>query len=435
MAGIISPSPYLTVVDGNGLPISGALIWTYLGGTSTPQATFTDATLGVANTNPIVADSAGRFVAFLTPGANYKYVVETAATPPAHGSVIKTVDGISAPPDSPFSVAIGGTGVATLNAHGVLIGEGTSPIAATGSGTTGQVLTSNGASADPSFQTSPIDNGLNDFRLTLTTGVPVTTADVLAATTLYCTPSGKGNRIALFDSAGVAAIYTSAEFSIAVPATTSQMYDVFGYVSSGAPTLELLAWTNDTTRATALTLATTGVYTKTADLTRRYLGSFRTTTVSGQTEDSAVKRYLFNYYNGVPKPLQRYESTTTWTYTTATVRQANGAAANQVELVRGIADDVLDLSLNVTAVSSGTSVPVSVGIGEDSTTTYAVGATTAMNVTGGTLACRLVKVPAVGRHFYSWNEWSTASGTTTWNGAVASVGSAITNGLSGSIKC
>ena len=54
------------------------------------------------------------------------------------------------------SVAVnkGGTGVATLAAHGVVIGEGTSAVAVTGAGTAGQVLTSNGAAADPTFQGS-----------------------------------------------------------------------------------------------------------------------------------------------------------------------------------------------------------------------------------------------------------------------------------------
>lgn len=50
------------------------------------------------------------------------------------------------------TVPYGGTGAATFTAHGVLVGAGTSSIAATGTGTAGQVLTSNGASADPTFQ-------------------------------------------------------------------------------------------------------------------------------------------------------------------------------------------------------------------------------------------------------------------------------------------
>src|SRR3990167_7488473 len=49
-------------------------------------------------------------------------------------------------------VADGGTGVSTLGDAGVLIGNGTGAIQATAAGTAGQVLTSNGAGVDPTFQ-------------------------------------------------------------------------------------------------------------------------------------------------------------------------------------------------------------------------------------------------------------------------------------------
>lgn len=54
--------------------------------------------------------------------------------------------------DTALGVASGGIGAATLTAHGVLVGAGTSAVVATTPGTAGQVLTSNGASADPTFQ-------------------------------------------------------------------------------------------------------------------------------------------------------------------------------------------------------------------------------------------------------------------------------------------
>jgi hypothetical protein len=46
----------------------------------------------------------------------------------------------------------GGTGVTTLAAHGLLVGNGAGAVNVTGAGTSGQVLTSNGAAADPTFQ-------------------------------------------------------------------------------------------------------------------------------------------------------------------------------------------------------------------------------------------------------------------------------------------
>ena len=54
---------------------------------------------------------------------------------------------------NPEIVPLGGTGASTLNAHGVLLGEGTSPIATVSGSSTGQVLTWISTSADPTFQT------------------------------------------------------------------------------------------------------------------------------------------------------------------------------------------------------------------------------------------------------------------------------------------
>jgi hypothetical protein len=54
-----------------------------------------------------------------------------------------------------LAVSRGGTGDSTLAAHSVLVGEGTSAVAAVGPGTAGFCLTSNGASSDPSYQDCP----------------------------------------------------------------------------------------------------------------------------------------------------------------------------------------------------------------------------------------------------------------------------------------
>lgn len=49
-------------------------------------------------------------------------------------------------------VARGGTGAATLTAHAVLIGNGTSAVSAVAPSVAGQVLGDNGSGVDPSFQ-------------------------------------------------------------------------------------------------------------------------------------------------------------------------------------------------------------------------------------------------------------------------------------------
>lgn len=60
----------------------------------------------------------------------------------------------------PIAVTAGGTGLATLTAHAVLVGEGTNPVAVVGPGATAGVpLVSGGASADPSFTTAVVAGG------------------------------------------------------------------------------------------------------------------------------------------------------------------------------------------------------------------------------------------------------------------------------------
>lgn len=79
----------------------------------------------------------------------------------------------------------GGTGVATLAAHGVVIGNGTGVVAVTGAGTSGQVFTSNGASADPTFQSASTDS----------TWTPDVTYNFLNVGLTYTTLEGRYSKI------------------------------------------------------------------------------------------------------------------------------------------------------------------------------------------------------------------------------------------------
>lgn len=258
-----------------------------------------------------------------------------------------------------------------------------------------------------------------EFRLTLTTAVPVTTADVTGAGTIFCAPY-KGNRIALYDGSAVWNIYASAEFSLALTLTSGKPYDVFCYDNSGVPTLEVLVWTNDTTRATALTTQN-GVLVKTGATTRRYLGTIYASGAN-TTEDSEAKRYVWNYYNRVSRSMKVVESTDTWTYTTATLRQARASAANQLDFVRGVAEDVVCAQVVSTASNSGAAntAQLVVGIGIDSTTTNSATVIAPSNNSVADVPvlpnASYIGIPAAGRHTIPWLEYSTASGTTTWYG-------------------
>jgi hypothetical protein len=100
----IAPNPFLTVFDNNGLIVNAGCVWTYQAGTTTPATTYSDNIL-TTNTNPIIADSAGRFTAFLTVGQSYKFVYENVpCSSISHGSVLRTADNINAMPTSAATV-------------------------------------------------------------------------------------------------------------------------------------------------------------------------------------------------------------------------------------------------------------------------------------------------------------------------------------------
>jgi hypothetical protein len=78
--------------NNDGVPLAGGKIYTYAAGTSTPQATYTTQSGSIANSNPIILDSAGRppNEVWLTNSTEYKFVLNDSA-----GNLIGTYDDIS----------------------------------------------------------------------------------------------------------------------------------------------------------------------------------------------------------------------------------------------------------------------------------------------------------------------------------------------------
>ncbi len=68
-----------TLVDGNGAPYAAAKAYFYETGTTTPKNTYSNAGLTSANTNPVVADSDGRFGDIYLIAGRYKVVLATSA--------------------------------------------------------------------------------------------------------------------------------------------------------------------------------------------------------------------------------------------------------------------------------------------------------------------------------------------------------------------
>lgn len=70
--------PLTQIFDNSGDVVNAALIYTYITGTTTNKTTYTSSTGLTENANPIVADSAGRFQAWLNTDGAYKFVIKSA---------------------------------------------------------------------------------------------------------------------------------------------------------------------------------------------------------------------------------------------------------------------------------------------------------------------------------------------------------------------
>lgn len=268
-------------------------------------------------------------------------------------------------------------------------------------------------------------------RLTLTSGTPITTADVTGATNVYVAPY-KGNRIGLYDGSSSWNVRTFTEITVALGTITAALpYDIFVYDNAGTVTARTpVAWTNATTRATALTTQD-GVLVKTGATTDRYIGTFYTTATT-TTEDSHAKRFLWNYYNRMRRPARVLEATNSWTYTTAAFRAMNNSSANSIGAVVGWSEDSVKMHVMATsAPSTGNPYRVT-GVGVGSTTVNSAQLLGGV-ITGGKehVHAFYEGIPAVGYQYYQALEYSEATGTVTWYGDDG--GSIISSGIIGEV--
>lgn len=290
--------------------------------------------------------------------------------------------------------------------------------------------------------------GICQGRLTLESGVPVSTSDQTAKTNVYFTPY-LGNCIGLYDGTSWK-LHTFTEKTLALGTLTSGLpYDVFIYDNAGTLTLDTpTAWTNGTTRATALTTQD-GVYVKTGATTRRYLGTFYTTSTT-TTEDSGGgvttvtggKRFLWNLYNQVERHIAVHDTTNSWTYNSATLRSFNNSTGNRVEYIAGIAGAVVKAEARCWVDNNDTSNPLvqMIGIGLDSTSANSArlilgGSSKGGIGVGGAIAASSYAAPAsLGYHFLQMLEATNSGAPTATFYGDAGI-SNFQSGLQGTVWC
>jgi hypothetical protein len=178
-----------------------------------------------------------------------------------------------------------------------------------------------------------------------------------------------------------------------------------------------------------------GTYIKNADDTRVYLGSVFIDG-NGYCQDTLKISGVWNYYNRVDKSLKQSEATASWSKSTATITPANNSAGNRLTLIVGIPEDSISVDLLTSVIPGTTSTYGYAGIGEDTISNFTGktmggggGATSAWFV----FSAFLRKVPTAGIHFYSWNERSTSTNTSTFYGE-GTVGGILDSGLEAVIK-
>lgn len=241
-------------------------------------------------------------------------------------------------------------------------------------------------------------------RLTLQSGKPVMTTSQTSQTVVYYAPFS-GPFISIYDGTNTLPHqFTVATTDVIGPSITlgsnwlnGTLYDVYLTLIGGTPTMCTQAWTNSTTRATALALFN-GVQTNAATIPScrfsnilqvsvnanqgTYVGTFLTS-ASGQVSytlggaasgGSPGFLGLCNYYNREPAFASSQDTGTGYTYLTAVVRQARASVGNQITFVQCATDDATVASYQATgqlAASGGAFM--NMGIGIDASTAFALG--------------------------------------------------------------
>lgn len=134
---------HVVINDGSGVLSSEATLAKSRGGTGQDNSSLTFPSSGTVQAITPAAHGV------LVSGSGATASVTAAGT---SGQPLLSGGAGSDPAYGTLTPSFGGLGTTSLTAHGVVIGNGTSTASVTSAGSSGQVLTSNGASADPTFQ-------------------------------------------------------------------------------------------------------------------------------------------------------------------------------------------------------------------------------------------------------------------------------------------
>jgi hypothetical protein len=373
------------VEDSNGLPIVGAQLYVYQATTTTLASIFSDTGLTTPLANPLTSDAEGNFSRFYIAVGTYKLRAETSL-----GVLIREEDSIDT---------------------GLSAGSGALPIASGGTGATTAAAARSNLDVPANSELTAISSEVSTLStqvqaiisppqgyLTTSTGVPIITSDATAATTVYYTPF-VGAVLPLYNGTSLVATAFS-ELSLALSSNhvASTIYDLFvmsdsgtmrlvtgpawnsstaggGSRGSGAGTTELERVNGILVNRQAITVRHSGGTTSMAARFGTYVGSMFVDGTNGQitchrSSGSSRKWALWNAYNRQTIILRAFDSTASWTYASATIRQSNAATGNKITVFTGLQEAMIKATFiqNVQLNTSG--ADIGIGWGIDSTTAF-----------------------------------------------------------------
>ena len=172
-----------------------------------------------------------------------------------------------------------------------------------------------------------------------------------------------GNQIALYDGSEWGIVTFSAIAYDVTGLSTDTVYDVFAYNNSGTVSLELVAWASKNPLSTSLAQQD-GVYIKSGEPTRRYLGTIWTDADLPGLTTGDGRNGIWNYYNRLPVQMQ-FSDKNSHTYTTEDWREWGGGTA-RLEFVSGVDDEGLFLAQWYAGVNFDSGdAPIKVGLGQN----------------------------------------------------------------------
>jgi hypothetical protein len=397
-------SPNQQFADSTGLPYANGTLAFYASGTSTPLATYSDSALTIANTNPVVLDSAGRAGNIFLQNLAYKVVLSD-----VNSNVIWTDDPVYSSDYSTRAKLLSGAGSPNGNTAGT---QGSTGIGAdTYWDTTNNILyvcTQTGTTStavwtavNASSATAVVVTPQGYLTLASDASNPILTTDAVSATSVFYTPY-TGNQVPIYNgSSFVITTFSQLTLTLNASQALSTLYDVFIFNNSGVLTLATgPAWSTSafasgargTGAGTTQLSRLNGIWVNTVQISGKngantytipantaiYLGSIYMDTSAGQV--SCYRTYgqnrkwgVWNAYNRQNLSVKAGDATASWTVGgggAGGVRVLNNNNANSIIVMQGLPEEFYDCTFYMrqsgTATTNQTLQPIN-AIGFNST--------------------------------------------------------------------